>query len=219
MRWRCEISYWIHGQHLHEQARHHARRAEESWGRGRLAAAVWETIETARFSPKMAWHRLLQPLLAEKGYASLVFLLFKKQGDAAPPFVGKYADNWIGPVYRQQIRLPYPQTRVIVVLEHGAPPAGHRAKIDVGLFIEGRKVAGECRVARGPFNIEAVVERPRDKEFVVLELRTRPYFIPRLLTGAPDDRKLCVRVFETRILPAGTTEKKSANEAVGHLLV
>src|SRR5580704_3156342 len=90
LRWRCEISHWIHGEHLHERARHHARRAEEAWDGGRFAAAIWETIATARFSPKMAWHRLVQPVLAEHGCASLALLLFKKQEDAAPAFVGKY---------------------------------------------------------------------------------------------------------------------------------
>lgn len=201
LRWRCEISHWIHGQHLHERARHHARRAEESWERGRFATAVWEAIHTARFSPKMAWHRLLQPLLVEKGYAGLSSLLFQRQDDAASAFVCKYSDNWVGPVYREHVRLPHPRTKVILVLEHGPQPGGHHSEIEVSLFIEGRKVARERRVVRGQFNIQAVVERPKDKESVMLELKTRPYFIPRLVTGVPDDRKLCVLVLETIVLP------------------
>jgi glycosyltransferase involved in cell wall biosynthesis len=203
LRWRCEISHWFHGQHLQERARHHARRAEESWDRGRLINAVWETINTARFSPPVAWHRLVQPLLAEKGYTSLAFLLFKKQADAAPGFVGKYADNWVGPVYRQDVRLPHTRTKVVLVLEHNPQPSDHHARIDVSLFIDGRKVARQRRTAPGQFSIQTVVKRPSDKESIVLELRARPYFIPRLLTGAPDDRKLSLLHLETIVKPYG----------------
>jgi hypothetical protein len=108
---------------------------------------------------------------------------------------------------------------VVVALEHGPQPGGHHARIDVSLFIDGRKVAAQRRAARGQFNIQAVVERPADKESVVLELRTRPYFIPRLLTGAPDDRKLCVLVRETIVLPSEIRQKKAVKETVGHASV
>jgi hypothetical protein len=145
----------------------------------------------------MAWHRLLQPLLAEKGYAGLSFLLFQKQNDAASTFVGKHGDNWVGPVYRETVKLPHPRTKVILVLEHGPQPGGHHSRIDTTLFVDGRKVAHERRTERGQFNLQAVVDRPKDKESVVLELRTRPYFVPRLITGVSDDRKLCVLVLET----------------------
>lgn len=212
LRWRCELSHWIHGQHFHEQARHHARRAEESWDRGRFATGVWEAIQTARFSPKMAWHRLLQPLLAEKGYAGLSFLLFQRRDDAASAFVGRHSDNWVGPVYRETVKLPYARTEVILVLEHVPQPAGHHSRVDTTLFVDGRKAAHERRTERGQFNLQAVVERPTGKESVVLELRTRPYFIPRLIAGLPDDRKLCVLLLETilRDGSAVTSEREVA---------
>jgi glycosyltransferase involved in cell wall biosynthesis len=201
LRWKCEISHWIHSQHLQERARHHARRAEESWERGRFVNAVWETISTARFSPRVAWHRLVQPLLAEKGYTSLAFLLFKKQADAASGFVGKHADNWVGPVYRETIDIPHPRAEIILLLDHAPQPGGHHTKIAVEIFIDGRKVASQKRRKSGQFDIKAVVDRGETQGAVVLELRTRPYFVPRLLTGASDDRKLCVRLLERTILP------------------
>jgi glycosyltransferase involved in cell wall biosynthesis len=207
LRWRCEISHWVHSQHFHEQARHHARRTEEYWGRRRFLAAFVEGLQTTCYSPKMAWHRLLQPLLAEKGYASLAFLLFKNSDNAGSDFVGKYRDNWIGPRYRQELKLPRGQTRVILLLEHVPQPGGHHSKIAVDLFIEGRRVASECRSARGQFNIQADVERPKNKESVLLELKTQPYFVPRLTLGVPDDRKLCVLHLETIIRDASCPAK------------
>ena len=176
--------------------------------------AAWEAIQTTRFSPKMAWHRLLQPLLAEKGYAGLSFLLFRKRNDAASTFVGKHRDNWAGPVYRETVKLPHPRTKVILVLEHSPQPGGYHSRIDTTLFVDGRKVAHERRTERGQFNLQAVVDRPKDKESVVLELRTRPYFIPRLISGVPDDRKLCALVLEA-ILRGGsgvTSEHEVADD-------
>jgi len=197
LRWRCEVSHWIHGQHLHEQARHHARRAEESWDGGQFAAAIWETIETARYSPKMAWHRLLQPLLAEKGYTGLAFLLFTKQGESGSEFVGKYGDNWVGPVYRETVDIPHARTEIAFVLQHVPQPGGHHSRIQVELFVDGHRVAREKRSQPGQFGIKAVVDRNKVRGKATLELRTRPYFIPRLISNAADDRKLSLLHLQT----------------------
>jgi glycosyltransferase involved in cell wall biosynthesis len=58
LRWRCELSHWAWAAQLHEHARHHARRAEEAFGSGRRVRALFEFIQTLRYSPKMAWNRL-----------------------------------------------------------------------------------------------------------------------------------------------------------------
>ena len=150
----------------------------------------------------MAWHRLLQPLLAEKGYASLAFLLFKKQGEAASGFVGKYSDNWIGPVFSQMVDIPYPRTEIIFVLEHLPQPGGHHARIEIELFIAGQKVAKETRSKRGQFSVKAVVERGKISGPVNVELRTKPCFIPRLISNTPDDRRLSVLHLETIVRAA-----------------
>jgi len=201
LRWRCEVSHWLHGQHLQERARHHARRAEESWDRGRLVTAVWETINTARFSPRVAWHRLIQPLLAEKGYTSLAFLLFKKQDLAASAFVGKHADNWIGPVFRQTVEIPHTHTEIILVLEHMPQAGGCHPRINVELFVGGQRVAKAKRSKQGQFCIAARVDQAKTGGTATLELRTRPYFVPRLVSGALDDRRLCVLHLETIARP------------------
>ncbi len=207
LRWRCEISHWIGGQHFHEQARHHARRAEELWDQGGYGAAVRETIQTARYSPRMAWHRLLQPLVMDRCHASLAFLLFQGQSHAQPAFVGRHGDNWIGPVFREKLRVPYPRAEITVVLEHVPQPGGCHSRIEVDLFINGRKAASQRRAAAGQFNVTTTLEKTGDKECVELELRTRPYFIPRLVLGAADDRKLCVLLLETLVRPREAREE------------
>jgi glycosyltransferase involved in cell wall biosynthesis len=64
LRWRCEASYRLYARQGHERARHHARRAEAAVRQGRLAAAFGELAQTLRFSPAMAWKRLLSHWLA-----------------------------------------------------------------------------------------------------------------------------------------------------------
>ena len=211
LRWRCELSHWIHGQHLHERARHHARRAEECWDRGQFLTAFGEGVQTTRYSPKMTWHRLLQPLLAEKGYSALAFLLFKKQSTVSTAVSGKHADNWIGPVYCQQVQLPHRRSEIIIVLEHRPQPGGRHSKIKVDLLIDGRKVASKRISQKGQFNIKANVNRPEDKDVVELELNTQPYFIPRLITGAHDDRELCALHLKTIVRP-GQARETGSNE-------
>ena len=205
LRWRCAISHWVHGQQFHEQARHHARRAEQCWDNGQWPAATWQAVRTACYSPPMAWHRLLQPLFADKVHAGLSFALFKRPEAAAPAFAGRHGDNWIGPVYRETVKLPSAQSEIILVLEHVPQPGGRHAKVEVELWIDGKPAATDRRAAGGQFGLKATVQR-RAGATVNVELRSRPYFVPRLLLGVPDDRKLCLLLLETVVRPCEAAE-------------
>ena len=59
LRWRCELSYWSWSTQRHEHARHHSRRAEEAYGAGRPGRAIIEVLQTFRYSPQVAWQRLV----------------------------------------------------------------------------------------------------------------------------------------------------------------
>jgi hypothetical protein len=131
-------------------------------------------------------------------------LLFAKQKEGNSEFVGKYGDNWVGPVYRETVDIAYARTEIILVLEHVPQPGGHHSKIQVELFVDGRRVAKEKRSQRGQFGIKTVIDRNKTKGNVTLELRTHPYFIPRLISNATDDRKLSMLHLET-IVGAATT--------------
>ena len=64
LRWRCAISYRLYSRQAHEHARHHARTAETAVRSGRWWEAWVELMRTARYSPSMAWRRLLRRWLA-----------------------------------------------------------------------------------------------------------------------------------------------------------
>jgi glycosyltransferase involved in cell wall biosynthesis len=60
LRWRCEASRWLEARHLHDDARHHARRGEAAAARGQWIAAGMELVKTFALSPAMArgrWKR------------------------------------------------------------------------------------------------------------------------------------------------------------------
>ena len=124
-----------------------------------------------------------------------------RQPETASTLVGKYSDNWIGPVFTRTVEIPHSRMEIILALEHEPPPGSQYSKIEVELFIDGHKVAKKKRTERGPFDIRATVERHKTGATAVVELRTRPYFVPRLISGAPDDRKLCLVHRTTTVLP------------------
>ena len=81
-RWSLAWSHWLHDRHAHERARHHARRAEQAFAEKRHGLAALELARTLTLSPHMAWHRLLQPLLAGRGLHWLENLLLRPAKDS-----------------------------------------------------------------------------------------------------------------------------------------
>ena len=63
-RWQCQVSHWVHSRHFHENARHHARRAESAFRERRRVVALVETLRTFLYSPSMARDRLWKGWLA-----------------------------------------------------------------------------------------------------------------------------------------------------------
>ncbi len=105
-------------------------------------------------------------------------------------------------MFRETVTIPRTGAEIILALEHVPPPGNRRSKLEVELFIDGRAVAREKRTERGQFGIKARVGRGKTGGTVTVELRTRPYFVPRLVSGAPDDRKLCVVHLATTVVPS-----------------
>jgi hypothetical protein len=61
-RWRCQLSHWLYQGHLHERARHHARKGEAAAAEGSRFVAAVELVKTLALSPAMArgrWRRFL----------------------------------------------------------------------------------------------------------------------------------------------------------------
>lgn len=195
LRWRCEFSYWLHNRQRHERARHHARRAEEAFINRRYGGALVEFASTLIASPRMARDRLLYGWLAARGIR-----LFERLAVINEGFTGRYADGWIGPIYRDQVAVPEGGRRVIVTAAHHPQPT-HR-KIKIKLLINGTLADSKVVKEDTTFSLAADVESYRGQT-VSLEIRTNSYFMPSEPHGGEDGRHLSVRLNETNIATNG----------------
>ena len=207
LRWRLAFSRWRHERraHAHEQARHHARRAEQAFAEKRTLPALGEFVRTLACSPAMAWHRLLQPLLAGKGLHWIERLLFQPGTSRVEPgeFTGRHADGWIGPVYEQTFTAPADARRFVIAIQHTPLGGGRHARIETELFLEHRSQGKQVCVEPGRYELAADLRRFAGQTCRV-ELHTTPFFIPRLLDDASTDgRRLCAQLLETRVETAG----------------
>jgi glycosyltransferase involved in cell wall biosynthesis len=191
MRWRCELSYWLHNRQRHERARHHGRRAEDAFRNRRYGMALVEFVGTLITSPRMARDRLFYAWLAARGVR-----LFERLAVINESFTGRYADGWIGRIYRDQVSVPEDGRRVIVTAAHHPQPT-HR-KIKVQLFINGTLADSKVVKVDTTFSLAADVGSYRGQT-VSLEIRTNSCFVPSDLHGGEDGRHLSIRLNETNI--------------------
>ncbi|WP_155315362.1 glycosyltransferase family 2 protein [Desulfosarcina alkanivorans] len=191
LRWRCEFSYWLHNRQLHERARHHARRAETAFTNRRYLAAAAQFSATLIASPRMARDRLFYGWLTAKGVR-----LFERLAVIDEGFSGRYADDWIGPIYREQISVLEDGKRVVVTATHYPQPT-HR-KIKVQLFINGTLAESKRITEAADFSLSADVA-PYRGQMISLELRTNSCFVPFDLFGGEDERKLSLRLGSVEI--------------------
>lgn len=185
LRWRCEISHWLHRRDLHEHARHHARRAEDAVRQRQLIRAASEFVRTALWSPRVARERLLRAWLASWKLHLLESLLAGNAG-----FTGKHGDGWIGPRYSDSLAVPAGAKRVAVALKH--IPQGHHQKLRCILFVNGRRRAEQNVETEMEFTLQADVSPAHSP--CRLELRCDAFFIPREIHNTPDDRELSLQL-------------------------
>ena len=201
LRWRLALSCWFHNRHLHERARHHARRAESAFAEKRRLAALGEFLRTLALSPSMAWHRLLQPLLAGRGLHLAERWLFQPGGGAeAGGFTGRHGDGWIGPLYEQTFVAPADARRFVAAIQHIPQAGGSRhQRIESELFLDGRSQGKVVCTEAGRYELAADLRRHAGKTCHVT-LRTHPFFIPCFVGDATtDSRKLCAQLLETHV--------------------
>ena len=190
-RWRCEFSYWLYTQQLHERARHHARRAETAFTNRRYGVAVAEFFQTLFTSPSMARDRLVYGWLAAKGVKTFERLAVNNE-----VYTGHYADGWVGPIYREQMSVPENGKHLIVKGTHHPQP-GHR-KINIQLLINGTLAKSKMIEEDAPFTWSVDVEKYRGQT-VSLEIMTKSYFVPSDLHGGEDKRHLSFKLNEIAI--------------------
>jgi len=186
LRWRCEFSYWLYYRQRHERARHHARRAEDAFVNRHYGVALAEFVRTLIASPRMTRDRLLYGWLAARGIR-----LFEQLAVINEGFTGRYADGWIGPLYREQVSVPGDGKRIVITATHHLQPT-HR-KIKTQLFINGTLADSKVVEEDTTFSLAADVESYRGQT-VLLEIRTNSCFVPSDLFGGEDKRKLSLRL-------------------------
>ncbi len=193
LRWRCALSYHLHSMDRPEEACGYARRAGQAIRAGRYVEAVVESLRALLRSPRMAGYRLSRPL-ARVRLAATLRRAHVRSG--ATTFMGKHADNWIGPVYRSEVRVPTDARRLRVLLEHH--PHGHHRRVSPALWLNGKVVDRRRTRDAGPlsFVVDLVPYRGNP---CALEIRTPEFFIPRFVSGDPDWRRLSLLLVEQRI--------------------
>lgn len=182
LRWRCELSYWLHNQQRHERARHHARRAEEAFAGRCYGAALAEAAATLVTSPRMARDRLLNGWLAARGVR-----LFKRFAVIDEGFAGRHSDGWIGPIYRELLSVQEDGKSLIVTATYSSQPT-HK-KVRVQLFLNGKLADSKLATEDTNLFLMADVE-PFRGQAISLEIRSDSYFVPCNVFGGEDKRKL-----------------------------
>lgn len=184
LRWRCELSYFLYRLHRHEHARHHARRAEQALRGGRVGAALLELGATALYSPRMAavrlvggWIKRQEPRIAARAL------------NATQPAV-RYADGWIGPLFREQLVVPASAERVILSFRH-EPMARALRRQQVTLLVDGVPVDTMAMNQACDFVLAADVTPFRGSSILV-EVQCRRWFVPQQSLGSNDRRRLSV---------------------------
>jgi glycosyltransferase involved in cell wall biosynthesis len=188
LRWRCELSHWFYRWNRRHDAQRHARQVDEARAVGRSGPAFVSMLKTAKQSPHVAYHRFAVPAMRRLGVAGLDRRVISRVGGG---FTGRYADGWIGPVYRTTIEVPPDATRLRLQFEHYPQAAGRHAALEVTLIVDGRRLASRRVVGREDFSLEADVTPWRGRS-CRYEVESAEYFIPRVLTGVPDGRRLSV---------------------------
>jgi len=182
LRWRCELSYWLHNRQRHEYARHHAHRAEEAFLNRRYGQAVAACFLTLVASPRLARDRLLYGWLAAKGGRLCKRFALLNEG-----FTGRYPDHWIGPMYRESLRVPADGQRVVITVTHHPQP-GH-GKINIQLHLNGAKADSQTVAEEKTVSLAADLEMYQGQS-VSLEIRTNSSFVPCDVFGGDDKRTL-----------------------------
>ncbi|WP_233862471.1 glycosyltransferase family 2 protein [Paraburkholderia adhaesiva] len=196
MRWRCTFSHWWHNRHLHERARHHARRAEDAFSERRYATALMEFLRTLTTSPKMARDRLVYGWLAAKGGR-----LFRQLAVISEGYTERYPDGWIGPVYRRYVEVPENSSQIVITATHSCQP-GHR-KIATRLFINGALVDSKKVQSSTTFSL-GTDAAPYQGTTVMLEIRTDSYFVPSKLSEGQDNRQLSLQLNDISLTSASS---------------
>jgi glycosyltransferase involved in cell wall biosynthesis len=193
LRWRCELSYWLHNPQKFEKARHHARLAEEAFGKRTFFNAFWHLAATLRYSPTLAWTRLLAPVLLYRTVPVLerVFLTPRRLQEEERP---RYGDGWIGPNFIEQLAVPENASALILRLEFIRPRA---VKTEISFLVEGVKV--KTLVLRNSQTVSVVLSVGQHRgKTIKLQILSSDSFAPSDYQECDDHRALSMKLLGVR---------------------
>jgi glycosyltransferase involved in cell wall biosynthesis len=192
--WRCRLSHWLHNPTVFEHARHHARRAEESFNDRRLGPMLRHLTATLLLSPRLGWNRLIYPFVMSRVAPLVQGAAFNISPEPRP----RYADGWIGPNFVEPIQIPREATKLVLRLTY------HRPKPMKTRFIVSLNDQERSRLEvsqNGNINIPVDV-RDLAGQTPTLRIVSSPSFVPKNYVNSEDERVLSAMLggidFETR---------------------
>ena len=186
LRWRCEVSLWLHRRSSRPEAVESLRLAEIKLMRRQYGLALLRGIIALWRSPTQVGSRLLFPFVATKGWKSLARKLRANEEfpDALCP------NRWIGPYFETRLALP-PNTKWIrATIEVPEPLRTQNTKTVLGF--QGSIFADWIDEGTSK-RIEAPIKSTECNEIAVT-LCSDSYFVPFLTGENEDSRILSIRL-------------------------
>ncbi len=190
LHWRCALSHWRYRRRFHENARHHARKYEESRRSRNYIKLTYHFIRTFIYSPSMATGRLISPVMDNLVFRGLKFLFKTDEG-----FTGIYADGWIGPLYRERMMVPEEKKKIGIEFEYNTRDSNDHLEIE--LLINGKSTATKQISDSGAYFMEADIMKHAGKQCDI-ELKSNTFFIPSMIEDSTDNRKLTMQLKNIR---------------------
>lgn len=186
LRWRLAASHAAYTHQFHDNARHHARKAEKAFHERAIFPAIRHVASTFVYSPRMAWDRLVMGFARSRKYK--VLEKFVERDDR---FFGRHADGWVGPQFRSTSRVPGDASTLLVVAEFSPQPGMATLEVTFGSSSGGEEMHRFDEPETHIFRCDVTGMRGQD---VTFEILSSDFFIPSEVTEYSDDRELSLRI-------------------------
>lgn len=186
LRWRCQISYWLHHRGDRTQAIEALRRAESALMNKRYGSVCLRGIIASWQAPAKVGSRLLFPLAATLGWKSMARKYWLKQEDPAT----LCPNRWIGPYYETRLTISPDSKWIRATIE--VPEQMDQQSPRITLSFQGANFSN-WRSEGDTKRIEAPI-RSIDPGEITVTLICDRYFVPALIKENEDRRILSVKL-------------------------
>lgn len=191
LRWKCELSYFLHKRSEQPEARDALRRAEVELLFGTKRNALNRSLVAAWRSPTGFRPRILLPIAARNGWLRIADALADKNESQLCPY------RWIGPYYSAHLKKPSIARGLRVKLE--IPDRVELLPMEIQVGVDGRIIGSQIATQPGAFEFDVPLPSASGDSLTVSLLCDR-YFVPSLTEESPDRRQLSASQLELRII-------------------